>query len=215
MRTFMIGMLALGFLPQPLHAAQPPRQVIEASAESVKGVLRQKTTKGSKEEQEQKARLQKVVDNFLDFAELAKRALGPHWDARTPEERTEFVKLLRDLIEAAYTNAIRQNVEFTLRIDEEQFSEDGASASVSAVASAQTKKKKTVSEDLVFHLFLQGGRWMIYDVEFGDVSLVRHYRGEFNRKIKKESYAALVTAMKKKLDEVKAGKISEKETKIQ
>lgn len=215
MRNLMIGFMTLWILPQPLHAGQPPRQVIEASAESVKSVLRQKTAKGSKEEQEQKARLQKVVDGFLDFSELAKRALGAHWEPRTAQERTEFVKLLRDLIEAAYTNAIRQNVEFTLRIDEEQFSEDGATASVSAVASAQTKKKKTVSEDLVFHLLLQGERWMIYDVEFGDVSLVRHYRGEFNRKIKKESYAALVTAMKKKLDEVKAGKISEKDTKIQ
>ena len=48
---------------------------------------------------------------------------------------------------------------------------------------------------------------MIYDVEFGDVSLVRHYRGEFNRKIKKESYAALIKAMKSKLNEIKTGKV--------
>jgi phospholipid transport system substrate-binding protein len=214
MRTILISMALMSLLPLSARAAPSPRQVIESSAESVKEVLRQKTAKGSREEQDQKARLRKVVDGFLDFAELAKRALGAHWEPRTEQERTEFVQLLRDLIEAAYANAIRQNVDFTLRIDEEQLAEDGATASVVAVASAQTKKKKTVSEDLVFHLFLQNGRWMIYDVEFGDVSLVRHYRSEFNRKIKKESYPALVAAMKKKLDEVKSGKVSEKDTGI-
>lgn len=214
MRIIAISLALMSLVPLPTRAAPSPRQVIESSAESVKEVLRQKTAKGSREEQDQKARLRKVVDGFLDFAELAKRALGAHWEPRTEQERSEFVQLLRDLIEAAYANAIRQNVDFTLRIDEEQFAEDGATASVVAVASAQTKKKKTVSEDLVFHLFLQNGRWMIYDVEFGDVSLVRHYRSEFNRKIKKESYPALVAAMKKKLDEVKSGKVSEKDTGI-
>jgi len=214
MRSIVISLALMSLLPLSTRAAPSPRQVIESSAESVKEVLRQKTAKGSREEQDQKARLRKVVDGFLDFAELAKRALGTHWEIRTEQERTEFVQLLRDLIEAAYANAIRQNVDFTLRIDEEQLAEDGATASVVAVASAQTKKKKTVSEDLVFHLFLQNGRWMIYDVEFGDVSLVRHYRSEFNRKIKKESYPALVAAMKKKLDEVKSGKVSEKDTGI-
>jgi hypothetical protein len=36
---------------------------------------------------------------------------------------------------------------------------------------------------------------------------VRHYRGEFNRKIKKEGYPALLTAMRKKLTEIKADQV--------
>jgi phospholipid transport system substrate-binding protein len=147
------------------------------------------------------------VDKFLDYHELSKRSLGPHWKDRSPEEQTEFTQLLRDLIEEAYTQPISDNIEFTMEYEDEEIGEDGSSASVIAVASTKNKKGKTVSEDLTFHLYLKAKKWMIYDVEFGDVSLVRHYRGEFNRKIKKESYAALIKAMKKKLKEIKSGKV--------
>ncbi len=68
---------------------------------------------------------------------------------------------------------------------------------------------------LNFHLYLKNRIWLMYDVEFGDVSLVRHYRGEFNRKIKKESYKALLTAMQKKLKEIESGKVKvEKKPKL-
>jgi phospholipid transport system substrate-binding protein len=147
------------------------------------------------------------VDKFLDYHELSKRSLGPHWKDRSAGEQTEFTGLLRDLIEEAYTQPISDNVDFTMEYEEEEIADDGATASVLAVASSKNKKGKTVSEDLTFHLYLKAKKWMIYDVEFGDVSLVRHYRGEFNRKIKKESYAALIKAMKSKLDEIKSGKV--------
>ncbi len=114
--------------------------------------------------------------------------------------------MLRDLIESSYEGAIHSNADFELKIEDEEIDEEQAKASIMAVASGKDAKGKTVAEDLTFHLFLKNRKWMVYDVEFGDVSLVRHYRGEFNRKIKKESYAALIVTMKKKLAEVRDGK---------
>ncbi len=213
-KTTAIVVLFAGFLVAPMaHAALSPQQVIRNGAEKVRVILRKKVKKGSTAESKQKEDLKKVVDGFLDYQELSKRSLGPHWKERSPEEQKEFTKLLRDLIEASYTSTISKNIDFKMEYDDEEIDEDGTQADVTAVASAKNKKGKTVSEDLTFHLFLtQRGlpqskpRWLIFDVEFGDVSLVRHYRGEFNRKIKKESYQALVTAMRKKLDEIRSGK---------
>jgi len=194
-------------LPLKLQAAPPPQKVIQEASEQVRTVLKKKVKKGSKAAQAQKKKLKKIVDKFLDYHELSKRSLGPHWKDRSPEEQTEFTQLLRDLIEEAYTQPISDNVDFTMEYEDEEIAEDGSTAAVIAVASTKNKKGKKVSEDLTFHLYLKAKKWMIYDVEFGDVSLVRHYRGEFNRKIKKESYAALIKAMKKKLDEIKSGKV--------
>lgn len=204
--------LAVGLLllPHTTRAADSPRQVIQAGSEQVRTILKVKVQKGSKAEQQQKDKLKKVVDQFLDYQELSRRSLGPHWKDRTEAERTEFTELLRELIEASYTGSIRKNVDYTLEIEDEEIAAGGDKASVAAVASAKNAKRKTVSEDLTFHLFLNGRSWMIFDVEFGDLSLVRHYRGEFNRKIKKESYQALVQVMRKKLDEVRAGKVEKK-----
>jgi len=202
--------LALGVTPltsSSLKAAAPPQQVIKDASEQVRSILIKKVKKGSKAAKAQKTKLKQIVDKFLDYHELSKRSLGPHWKDRSPEEKTEFTQLLRDLIEEAYTQPISDNIEFTMKYEDEEIGENGSSASVMAVASTKSKKGKTVSEDLTFHLYLKSKKWMIYDVEFGDVSLVRHYRGEFNRKIKKESYAALIQAMKTKLDEIKSGKI--------
>jgi len=212
-RTHTSLVLAFGLcLALPALAGPGPQQVIAEGAEAVRAVLKVKTTKGSRAETEQKNKLKQVVDGFLDYRELSTRALGPHWKERSDAERAEFVELLRDLIEASYTGAIRSNADFTLTFQPEEVAEDGATAQVSAVAAARTKKGKPVSEDLLFHLYLvpASRAWMIYDVEFGDISLVRHYRGEFNRKIKKEGYPALVATMKKKLEEVKSGKVEKK-----
>ena len=151
-----------------------------------------------------------MVDNFVDYRELAMRSLGVHWNGRTPAEQRDFVQLLRDLIEASYTGAIRGHINFQMKYLGEEVSTDGKSASVSTVASAKNSKGQLVGQDITFQLFLRDNKWMIYDIEFDELSLVRHYRSEFNRKIKQESYAALVAAMKKKLDEVRAGKFEKK-----
>jgi len=205
-QILMIAALAV-CVPFGLQAAPPPQKVIQNASEQVRSILKKKVKKGTKAAKAQKTKLKKIVDNFLDYHELSKRSLGPHWKDRSAEEQTEFTQLLRDLIEEAYTQPISDNIEFAMEYEDEEIGDDGATASVMAIASSKNKKGKTVSEDLTFHLYLKAKKWMIYDVEFGDVSLVRHYRGEFNRKIKKESYAALITAMKKKLKEIKTGKV--------
>jgi phospholipid transport system substrate-binding protein len=46
-----------------------------------------------------------------------------------------------------------------------------------------------------------GGKWAVYDVITDDVSLLRNYRSEFGRIIKKDGFAVLLSKMKKKLAE--------------
>jgi phospholipid transport system substrate-binding protein len=207
----MLMLLSIGLLlPLATRAGVSPKKVIHDGSEEIRTILKNKVKKGSKAEDQQKQKLKKVVDGFLDYKELSRRALGPHWKARSDAERVEFTDLLRELIEESYTGSIRNNVNYNLEIEEEEIADDGSTADVLAVASAKNKKGKTVAEDLTFHLYLKKSIWLIYDVEFGDLSLVRHYRGEFNRKIKKESYAALLTVMKKKLAEIRSGKVEKK-----
>ena len=202
--------LCLVLIPQLAGAVEKPQAVVQNGAEQVREILKKTVVKGSAEEQAQKTKLKKVVDGFLDYRELSIRSLGPHWKERTPVEQRDFVQLLRDLIDASYTGAIRNNIKFEMKYLPEEIDADGVNASVPTVASAKTSKGKVVSMDILFHMYLKDGKWMIYDIEFDDLSLVRHYRSEFNRKIKKESYAALIEAMKKKLDEVKTGKFEKK-----
>src|SRR4051812_13417507 len=47
-------------------------------------------------------RLSKVTDEFLDFAELAKRALGKEWDKLSGKQRAELSTTVRGLLRASY-----------------------------------------------------------------------------------------------------------------
>src|SRR3989442_8020482 len=46
--------------------------------------------------------VRKVAEQVFDVNETAKRALGIHWQKRTPAEREEFVQLFADLLESTY-----------------------------------------------------------------------------------------------------------------
>jgi len=53
-----------------------------------------------------RAAVRQAANRLFDFEETAKRALGPHWQQRTPAEHEEFVRLFSDLLEAAYVGKI-------------------------------------------------------------------------------------------------------------
>ena len=55
---------------------------------------------------DKRAAVRKVAIEIFDVQETAKRALGRHWQARTPAEREEFVQLFADLLERTYINKI-------------------------------------------------------------------------------------------------------------
>ena len=53
-----------------------------------------------------RAAVRELATESFDLAETARRALGTHWQARTPAEREEFVRVFRDLLEQTYVARI-------------------------------------------------------------------------------------------------------------
>ena len=51
--------------------------------------------------------VRKVADRMFDWPEMAKGALGKHWQERTPSERDEFVRLFAAVFERAYLSKIQ------------------------------------------------------------------------------------------------------------
>src|SRR5213078_1282928 len=55
---------------------------------------------------DKRAAVRKVAIEIFDVNETARRALGPHWQARSASERNEFVQLFADLLERTYISKI-------------------------------------------------------------------------------------------------------------
>jgi len=57
-----------------------------------------------------------------------------------------------------------------------------------------------------YRLMSKDGDWRVYDVVADGVSLVRNYRGQFDRVIRESSFAELVDKLRKKSEDIKPKK---------
>lgn len=149
-------------------------------------ILQDSELKTSAKTQERRRALRAITDNIFDWAEMARRSLGRHWQGRTEAERAEFVKLLGDLLERSYMTSIeRYRGERVSFLGE---STDGEQVTV------RTRIVTGGGQDVpVDYRMLRGGeRWGAYDVVIEGVSLVGNYRSQFDKIIRTSSYGELV-----------------------
>ena len=95
----LVGVIYL-FVALPVSAGAPSDQT-RATIEKVLTILKDPAAKSERRE-----RLRQVIYPSFDFAEMAKRSLGSHWQRRSSTEQQEFVKLFTDLVESSYVDAI-------------------------------------------------------------------------------------------------------------
>jgi phospholipid transport system substrate-binding protein len=139
-----------------------------------------------------RTQVRKVAENIFDYPDTARRSLGPHWNARTPEQQQEFVKLFADILDRAYISKIDlyqgERVQYTGETI------DGNEATVKTLIAA----KQGTDIPVDYRMHLKNGRWVVYDVIIEGVSLVSNYRTQFNKIIQTESYDALVQRLRAK-----------------
>jgi phospholipid transport system substrate-binding protein len=141
---------------------------------------------------DRRAEIRKAADEIFDFEEIARRALGPHWNARTPEERREFVTLFTDLLERSYMSRIESGRGGKVLYTGETVSGDEATVRTRII----TPQRTEVPADYRMHR--KDNRWQIYDVSIEGISLVNNYRSQFNAVIQSSSYRALVERLRSK-----------------
>ena len=141
---------------------------------------------------ERHAAVRKIAEDIFDYPDTAQRALGPHWNARTPQERQEFVQLFADLLDRAYVGKIDLYQGEKVRYAGETVDGDEATVKTRIV----TKRGTEVPVDYRMHA--KNGRWLVYDVIIEGVSLISNYRTQFNKVVQTESYQSLVQKLRAK-----------------
>jgi phospholipid transport system substrate-binding protein len=187
--------------PDPGPSTPPPGSSpmaeLKKSNAALKKLFQKQPPSWSPENDAKRSEMRKIVSSFLDFGELARRALGKHWDEINHSQRAEFVSVLRDLIERNYLKQVHGQPNYDLRFDTETVS--GSEATVNATLDATSNSKK-VKVEMQYKLLYKGTHWLVYDVITDEQSMLENYRAEFNRIITKESFDALLKRMKKRLE---------------
>lgn len=178
--------------------AGAPTEQLRAQVDKVLKLLDDPALKAPDKAKERRAAVRKVADDIFDFGETAKRSLGRHWAARTPEEREEFVKLFGDLLERSYISKIE-----LYGGEKIQYVGDRIEGDTAAVQSKLLTK--TGSEvPIEYRMLRKSDRWLVYDVVIEGVSLVANYRTQFNKIIQTSSFQDLVKKMKTRQEELGA-----------
>jgi phospholipid transport system substrate-binding protein len=141
-------------------------------------------------EAQRRTAVRKVAEEMFDLSETAKRALGRHWQSRTPAEREEFTRLFADLLEKTYLSKI--SLYGGERVSYISESIDGDFATVRA----KILRKQGGEVPVDARMLRRGDRWHIYDISVEGISLISNYRSQFNAIIQKSSYDQLVQRLR-------------------
>ena len=184
---------ALVFGGGSFAAAGVPTDTVRDYTDAVVKVLEDPGLKVEDRKAERRAAVRKIAIDIFDVQETARRALGPHWQQRSPQEREEFVQLFADLLERTYINKIDLFGGEKLRFTEEKV--DGDHAIVRGKVITKQGTEVPVEARMINR---SGNRWQIYDIVIENISLVGNYRSQFDRIIRTSSYDELAKRLRTK-----------------
>ena len=191
-RCLWLVLLFAFTLNVPANAGEPT-EVVKSAWDRLVQVLKDPTLSPKDKQKERVARLKEIIDPAIDYAETAKRVLGPHWQRRTPEEQQEFVKIFHDFVERIYTGQINQYEGEKIVFGRESVDQDFAQVD------SKILDAKGEASSLIFRLHRTDGKWKVYDAVVEDISMISNYRSQFDRVISSSSYEGLVKKLKEKI----------------
>ncbi len=193
-----LAVTALFPLSSPAEAQQgPASRYLKRKHDQAERVLR-RAASSDRERERRSAQLNALVGDLLDYEAVSRQALGDAWDERSEAERQEFVRLLRGLVERSYQQNLERTLSFQIRWADEAQRGDAVLVRTSA-RSRENRRAPEVSID--YRMQQRGDRWVVVDVITDGVSMVRNYRSQFARIIRRDGWDGLLSRMRSRLEE--------------
>lgn len=174
-----------------LTAAPGPLAVVKAADDDVQRVLANDATT---------EKLAATADTYIDFGELARRALGPaEWAKLDKKKQEEFSATMKGLLRASYAQKALGDGKSGAK-----FEYGGEKVTANEAVVEATLVTKDDRFPVSYRLFRPDakGAWKIYDVVTDDVSLVSTYADQFRKLIASKGFDGLLTALKTKREQL-------------
>ena len=181
----------------PAEGVTNPTAVVKETIDEVIRLVTDEELKKPEQLSRRRILLEEAIGHHFSFSEIAKRSLAANWKNHSQEERQEFVRLFRSLLSKTYAGNIEN-----YSGEEVRYLKERRKNSYAEVQTKIISPKTEVSLD--YRLFKKDGTWWVYDVVVNGVSLVKNYRSQFARIIRRSSYEDLVTILREKSGQIKA-----------
>ena len=142
-------------------------------------------------------KLRQVISLRFNFKQMVMRSLAKNYKDLSDAERKEFTSLFKKLLENSYASKIENYKDEQINYVDEKIK------GKYAMVRTQIVRKDGVV-DVDYKMLKNGDQWLVYDFVIEGVSLIRNYKSQFSKIISTESYAALVSKLSKKVNEIEA-----------
>lgn len=172
------------------HSPEAAEALLKKSIESVLAVLEDESLSG----EEQKKKIESIVDPVFNYPLIARLSLGPrNWPRLNPQQRDLFIeRFVRRLKDSYFENIamIQGGAETKVQYGEKRVEDNRVHVPVRA-----GMKDSSVDMIYKFHLSEAEG-WRVYDVEINGVSIVSSYRSQFNQVLASRSIDEMLDALR-------------------
>lgn len=180
----------LSFFVVPLLTGQDKEAILSMLKErdvKVKTIL---GAEGNTFSEEQREKLQNLINGSIDFSEITKRALLENYDTISEEQREEFVNV--------FASIIRDNSLKDLSIYRADVSYDSVEISGDSAHVVTTVSLDKVKTSVSYEMIKKDNAWVIADLAIDNVSTAKSYNRTFDRIIKRRGFEALLGSLKKR-----------------
>jgi phospholipid transport system substrate-binding protein len=142
--------------------------------------------------------MQKAIDERFNYSQMVRRSLGKTYDSLSDQKKQNFIKLFKGLLENSYASKLE-----SYRDEKINFLDEVVKGKYALVKTNIVRSNNTIRVD--YKLILGNGQWKVYDFVIEGVSMIRNYKAQFTKIIRRDSYDVLVEKLTKKINELEKG----------
>jgi phospholipid transport system substrate-binding protein len=169
-------------------SAQTAKEQLQESIDRIIGILR--TVRGPQDIEASKPRFREILQTRFDFAAMAEKSLGDHWQEL--DSKDEFISVFTEFVEASYMGTLGSYQGEKVVYDTDRVNGQLAEVGTRVVGG----RGKPI--EVLYKLHLKNREWMVYDVVIDNVSVILNYQSQFRRVLQKSSLAELIRILREK-----------------
>ena len=203
MHLVVVGLMIYLSIVSACFADSEITNQLKGTVDKVIEIVKDETLKN--DHQARRTALRKAIDERFNYRQMVMRSLAKNWDARSDQERQEFIALFKSLLENSYANKLE-----AYRDEKINYLDEIIKGEYALVKTEVVRRSSTIGVD--YKLINENGNWKVYDFVIEGVSMIRNYRSQFTKIIRKDSYEVLVQKLTDKINEIEQS--SEKAEKL-
>ena len=139
------------------------------------------------------------ADEFVDFGELARRALGKDWTKLTRPQQDDFATTMKVLLRASYASKAQTDGKGKVVTE---YGQEQITGNEAVVGTTLVMNNDRFPVDYKLFRRDEKGPWKIYDVVTDSVSLVTAYQDQFRVLINTKGVDGLLSTLKAKREKL-------------